>query len=151
MSSTPHILEQTASGFGGVVFGVLNDGDDIRLAGWEQENITNTRHMPGGNRNVTFQMGRGPMTLVLRVELGDRAAHTALQALVGTEDVLQVPRNVSELDQTTDGAVTDIVYWGVIYQRIIDVILQQCSGLMVEPGTGRLEATLEFQRNERPE
>ena len=149
--TTPHILTQTASGFGGVTFGVLNSGDDIRLQGWEQENITSTRHIPGGNRNVTFQMGRGPMTLTLLIELGSRADHAALQALVGAEDVLQIPQRVSELAQTTDGAVTDVLYWGTVYQRITAVILQSCSGLVVAPDTGRLEATVQFQRNERPE
>lgn len=148
----PHISEQTASSFGGVIFGIRNDGDDIRLGGWSQENITNTRHVPGGNRNITFQMGRGPMTLTLRVELGSREDHAALQLLVGEEDTLQIPQRVSELVQTTEtDEVTDIEYWGITYQRITDVILQQCSGLLVEPGTGRLEAVLEFQRNERPE
>lgn len=149
--STPHILEQTASGFGAIVFGVLTSGNDVRLDGWQQENATNTRHIPGGNRNITFQMGRGPMMLTLRVELGSRTDYAALQALVGTQAVLQVPQRVSELVQTTDGAVTDITYWGTVYQRITEVILQDCSGLMVEPGTGRLETTLAFQRNERPE
>lgn len=154
--SQPHILEQSLANFEGVYFGILNGGagDDLRMPGWSQDNISVTRHIPGSNRNVTFQMGRGPMTIAYRVHLATETDHAALQALVGDEGVLLVPKRICELPQTDPDAngvraVSEVDYFGRIYKRITEVKLMDAGSPQVGQD-GTVETTLSFQRNERP-
>ena len=153
--AAPHLFEMTHAQFEGVYFTIRSDGNDVRLPGWSQPNMTATRHYPGTNRSVTFQMGRGPMQLAYRVEFHSRADHEAMQALIGLGGTLQIPRRICELPQTPedeDGnrAVVDVDYFGTIYTRISDVMLMSVGAPLSGDGE-YIETTLAFQRNERPE
>lgn len=154
--ATAHLLEQVHTNFGGVPFAIrAGTGQDVRLPGWSQTNVSATRHIPGSGRSVTFQMGRGSMGVSYTIECQRREDYEALQDLVGSTGVLQIPRRVCELPQTQpddDGnqAVKDVLYFGRVYTRITEIILMDVGQPM--PGDGDyIETTVRFQRNERPE
>ncbi|MGE3796856.1 MAG: hypothetical protein AB7G88_03365 [Thermomicrobiales bacterium] len=153
--TAPHLLEMTHTNFAGVHFAIRSGtGNDVRLSGWSQPNIAPTRHIPGSDRSITFQMGRGPMVLSYSAEFQDRADYAAIQALIGTTGILQVPRRVCELAQTpaVDGvrSVEEVNYFGRIYTRVTEIILMDVGQPLAGDGE-YIETTLRFHRNERPE
>ncbi len=150
MSRVPHITEMTQSNFEGVYFGILagrsGGSADLRMPGWNQPNISTTRHVPGSNRSVTFQTGRGALAVSYNLHLATERDHETLQGLVGSSGTLQAPKRIIEL---SGEGVTEVMYWGRVYKRITNVMLQQITEVQVGLD-GTVECVALFQRNERP-
>ena len=76
-----------ASSFGAVNIRVELDPGDASSPDWERPVYATTRHLPGGNDDVTQVMGLGSAVVTHRLFL-DAAEWAALRALLGTEATL---------------------------------------------------------------
>ncbi len=74
--------------FGNVGFAVLIQGDEEVYPGWQPQIRMVKRAIPGSNEIARYNMGAGPSTIALRLELDSHAAFMALQAKLKTLDTL---------------------------------------------------------------
>lgn len=126
--------------FGTAAFQIVHEGEWLPL--WEEASTTNTIHIPGSNRSVTFLLGTGPLVVTWTVECNDATDYAALCALVQSVDTLRMPSVVAE------DMGTEVDLFGAIYTDIPDVTLLNLARPQIAlDGSIQVDAT--FQRETR--
>lgn len=125
--------------FGSIGIRILWPDNSLSMPDWSFEAISNTRHIPGSNRNVTQLLGKGPQTLTYRLWLDTR------------RDLLDLKERVQETDtlvlfaQMTSAPDEYVDIHGEGYVEIADVLLLNIGQPQIFPdGTVEVDAT--FQR-----
>ncbi len=138
------VVPASRTGFGtttaSVWFEILYTGE--LLPTWEQESYTSVKHVPGGNVNVLFLLGMGPLTVTWTLEFANPRDYQDMTALVQTVGTLRIPQSVAE----RFGTERDLS--GVLYTEYSDVTLLSLSGAGVAVG-GAIEAQAPFWREGR--
>lgn len=121
-------------------FDILYTGE--LLPAWEQESYTSVKHVPGGNANVLFLLGLGPLTVTWTLEFATPADYRDMTALVQQQGTLRIPQSIAE----RFGYEADLS--GVLYTEFSDVVLLSLSGAGVAVD-GVVEAQATFYREGR--
>ena len=133
------------TGFGDTNFGILWDSfDPYGMPGWAQESFSVTRHIPGGDVNVTQLLGHGALGISYRLFFENTTEFDTFMALRHTSETLTVYAVMCELD------VPEVVMpGGGVYKEIPDVTLMGV-GEISKRIDGCIECTAAFQIQERP-
>ena len=138
--ATEHI-----TGFGGTHFGILWGDDPMTMPGWQQDSHAETRHVPGGNVNITQLLGLGEVRVDYRLFFEDKVEFNAFMALRQTTGTLTLFAAMCEFNVPE----WEIDYFGRAYIEIPDVLLLATSD--ERPSVdGTVEVTATFQLQERP-
>lgn len=138
--ATEHI-----TGFGGTHFGILWGDDPMTMPGWQQESHAETKHVPGGNVNITQLLGLGETTITYRLLFEDKSEFNAFLALRQSTGTLTVFAAMCEFDVPE----WETVYFGKAYTEIPSVLLLATSDERIAID-GTVEVTATFQLQERP-
>lgn len=111
----------------------------LSMPDWSFESISNTRHIPGSNRNVTQLLGKGPQTITYRLWLDSRADLESLKGSVQNTGTLVL---FAAMTSATEATV-DI--HGELYVEIPDVTLMSLGVPELFPD-GTVEVDAVFQR-----
>lgn len=126
-------------------FQIVHEGEWLPI--WEQPAYSNTIHVPGGNVNVTFLMGLGPLSVTYTVECDTPDDYDDLVALQQTSGTLRIPQTVAE------PFGTEVDLSGTIYTEFSDVTLMSISAPQISLPTvsGRpiIQCSATFQREDR--
>jgi hypothetical protein len=132
------------TGFGPLKFGVLWGSDGSGMPGWSQESFTSTVHIPGSDRNETFLLGSGPLTITYRLVLASVADYRELVSMKQTQDMLTLYTSMCELGGR------EVVHFGTTYTELDAVTLLDVGGVTVRVD-GEVECDATFQLEARPE
>lgn len=132
-------MTESMTGFSNVPFRILrlgNGPDTVQDFG--RPAFANTIHVPGGNTNETFLLGRGVPVVTWQIELANATNYNLLDDAVQTTATLRVPHGISAADHT------EAVYFGTTYDEIASVtLLSLSSPVMRIDGTIRCDATFQ--------
>jgi hypothetical protein len=53
--------------FGSIPFGILWPDGELAMLDWQFQSFKTVRHVPGSNRNITQNLGKGPQTITYRL------------------------------------------------------------------------------------
>lgn len=129
-----------STSFGGVPIRILWPETSLSMPDWEIAPVSNTRHIPGSNRNTTQLLGLGPSVLTHRLWLDTRDDYRALEALVQTTGSLVLFAEMTTAEET----YLDI--HGEGHAQFDDVLLKSLSGKEVFPD-GTVETTAVFEKS----
>lgn len=98
-----------ASSFDGTNIRIEVDGNSGAAPAWQRQSYVTTRHIPGGNTDVTQALGYGSKTIALSLWLTD-AEWTALEPkLLTTGTLIMAGTSYSNVLLETLGAPQDLV------------------------------------------
>lgn len=123
-----------------VAFGIERDDASNALPEWNAPLAVVTRHVPGGDRNVTQLLGKGPSTVTYRVWLDAVADYQTLVSLVGTTATLTTVQN------TTGAPGSGHYELGVAYWDVANVTLIGLANVLVY-ANGITECDASFLRS----
>lgn len=133
------------TGFSGTTFGILWTDDQSSMPGWQQEAHSVTRHVPGGDVNVTQLLGHGVLTISYRLLFESKAEFATFMALRQTSGTLTVYAAMCEFDAPS----WEVVIFGETYVQIPSVTLMSTADERTQ-ADGTIEVTATFQLQERP-
>lgn len=143
MSTTPRTMFGDSDAQ--AAFQIVHEGEWLPI--WEQPAYANTIHVPGGNVNVTFLMGLGPLQVTYTVEFDTPTDYEDMCALQQTIGTLRIPQTVAE----PFGFEVDLS--GSIYTEYSDVTLMSLSAPQISlpaiSGYPIIQANALFYREDR--
>ena len=133
-------------GFGGTNFRIYwDDSNPFGMPGWAQSAQSVTRHVPGGNVNITQLLGLGHLSIAYRLFFETPTEFNAFMDLRQTAGVLTVFAAMCEFNMPA----WEVVNFGDTYLNIPDVTLMDVSDVSTQVD-GRTDCTALFQLQERP-
>lgn len=133
-------LDITHTRFGSVPIRIMWPDGSLSMPDFGSESITNTRHVPGSDRNITQMLGKGPKTVTYRLELDTRADFRALEAKVQETDTLVLFAQMT----AESGTYVDIHGEGYLEIANVTLISLGATPQIYPDGTVEIDAT--FQR-----
>lgn len=133
------------TGFGGVNFGISWGFDDVTMQGWHQESYAETRHVPGGNVNITQLLGHGAASAEFSLFFETKAEFDTFMALRQTQGMLTLYAAMCEFNEPS----WEVNYFGTTYLAIPDVLLMRVYDIRTRVD-GPVECSAVFQLQEWP-
>lgn len=129
-----------STSFGGVPIRIMWPDTSLSMPDWEPQPISNTRHIPGSNRNITQTLGLGPHRVTHRLWLDTHDDYRDLEALLQTEGTLVL------FAEMTTAAGTHVDIHGEGHLQITSVLLASLSDRALFPD-GTVEVTAVFEKS----